>query len=73
MKPITLSSEARRKIGGKFVPRQRQPGEVLPPERNLFERPILTRADFGSAPPMRPGANDAMAIPSRGPFRGGAL
>ena len=70
MKPITLSSEARRKIGGTFARRQREPGEALPPTRDLFSRPMLTKADYGTAPPVRRGANDALMLPSRGPFLG---
>lgn len=71
MKSIILSSEARRKIGGTFVPRQRQPGEATAPDQNLFDRPILTASDFGAAAYVRPGADHK--YPSLGPFRGDSI
>ena len=71
---VILSAKARRVLGltEAPAPRVRNKHEALPPACDLFARPLLTRDDFGTAPPMRLGASDALAVPSRGPFRGGA-
>ena len=66
MEKVTLSSEARRKLGGNYVPRQRHPDEAQPPSNDLFARPLLKVADCGSAPFIRRGAGDALRVPSRG-------
>lgn len=66
---IQLSSEARRKIGGTFQPRERHPDEAAPQENDLWRRPMLTAADLGKTPYIRPGADTR--YPSRGPFARG--
>lgn len=71
MKPITLSSEARRKLGAGYAPTMRHPDAPLPPDNDLFARPILTAADIGKPQYVRPDSD--RVYPSRGPFRGGAV
>lgn len=69
--PIKLSALARRVMGltAPPAPRKRLPNEALPPENDLWRRPVLTLADLGSSVPMRPGATVAAALPSRSPFQ----
>ena len=62
----TLSKHARQ-VMGKYVAREKLPGEVQAPENDLWQRPVYRTGDgdFGNHVP-RLGSLRAFTLPSRG-------
>jgi hypothetical protein len=63
---MTLSKTARRSISGRYVHRDRDPNEAMPPENDIFKRGVYRTGDGDTNPYVpRPGSMVAFSLPSR--------
>lgn len=64
-KASDLASSDLRRVHGPYIPRQRQPNEVIAAKNDIFNRGIYDGKDLKRFS-GRPGAMDAYDLPSRG-------